>query len=423
MKIKFIIYFIIIFYSISITKQDILSNNDSNLFFLSQEENTIKFNLTKYSSYFFYLNQTYAPEDKIYFWSKWSSMENTYLYYYYTNTQNIEELKKESKKKLDPTDPRDRKHDGYTYVSYDRFQIPLNKNYLRLVFVMYPKLNDKEYYIRAVFYDSSEMYTNYIYKFYLDYNRQYVIFNYRQKNFYNNSLNGHIFVNLNDSDCSLYSFNDINDLYLKKIKNNEIHLKGEKSKAFNYTSGDIYFVFAGFNIYSKRFYSFSITNNNEYYNITNDIKKYSNYSFHLKFPNTQNQYLTFCLFTHYYYYIYFDIAPNNLRINASFLTSDNKTITPVENKYYFLNTINNVLFKIFFDSENYFNELDVKIQKIDDIPNNIDNIIVATYITLAIIIIGAIQLLMFIIYLMKMKFENKNRNRALINQNQQLINL
>ena len=160
MKIKFIIYFIIIFYSISITKQDILSNDDSNLFFLSQEENTIKFNLTKYSSYFFYLNQTYAPEDKIYFWSKWSSMENTYLYYYYTNTQNIEELKKESKKKLDPTDPRDRKHDGYTYVSYDRFQIPLNKNYLRLVFVMYPKLNDKEYYIRAVFYDSSEMYTN-----------------------------------------------------------------------------------------------------------------------------------------------------------------------------------------------------------------------------------------------------------------------
>ena len=112
-------------------------------------------NSAKYSSYFFYLNQAYAPEDKIYFCSKWSSMKDTYLYNYYTNTQNFEELKKESKKKFDSTDG---KHDGYIYAFYDRFKIPLNKNYRQLVFVMYPKLNDSQYYIRAIFYYIREIF-------------------------------------------------------------------------------------------------------------------------------------------------------------------------------------------------------------------------------------------------------------------------
>ena len=421
-SINFLNFLIFIFYAISVTKQNFLTNNDSNFFFLSQEQNTIKFNLTKYSSYIFYLNQTYAPEDKIYFWSKWSSMRDTYVYYYYTNTQDIEELKKESEKRLNPKDWRDRKCDGYTYVSYDQFQISLDKTGRRLVFIMFPKVNDTEYYIRAIFYQSSEISSNIFYNFNLR-DKKYIIYKYRQRKFYNNSQSSLIYANINNPDCSLNIYKDINELYLDKIKNNALNLKEEKWKTFNYTSGDIYFVISNFYIYSDyKSYSFSILNNNEYYNISYKINKYSNHSFHMKFPNTQNQFLTFSLLPYYYYYIYFDITPTNLRINVSISTTDNKTITPVDNKYYYLNTLNNIFFKIFLNSDTDFNEFNIKIQKIDNIPNDNDNIVSNKLVIGIIISLGGIQLLMFIIYMIKMKYKNKDRDLSSNNKDQKLIN-
>ena len=425
-QINFLNFLIFIFYVISITKQNLLTNNDTNFFFLSQEQNTIKFNLTKYSSYIFYLDQTNAPEDKIYFWSKWSSMRDTYVYYYYTNTQDIEELKKESEKRLNTKDWRARKYDGYTYVSYDQFQIPVKGTMRRLVFIMFPKVQDTEYYIRAIFYESSDISTNKPCKFDLRY-KNYFIYKYRQKKFYDNNQSGLIYANINSQDCSLNIYKDINELYLDKIKNNDINLKEEKWKTFNYTSGDIYFVISNFNIYSqKSSYLFSITNNNEYYNISYEIKQNSNFSFHMKFPNTQNQFFTFSLLPFYHYYIYFDITPTNLRVNVSISTSDDKTITPVDNKYYYLNTSNNIFFKIFLNSDNDFNEFTIKIHKIDDIPKDTDKNVVSNKLVNGIIIsLGGIQFVMFIIYMIymiKMKYKNKDRNLPFINEDQPLIN-
>jgi len=184
-----------------------------NLNYLSHVNNTIKFDVTKYSSYFFHIDITNAPENKINFWSKWSSMKNTYVYYYYSNITDVEELKSEF---LYRFKTRDRIVDGETYVSYDKFTIPLNIYSKKLVFIMYPKLKDTDYYVKAIFYSSNEIYTNSNNKFELNNYKTYYIFNYKQKKYFNNSLNGIIYLYLNnsDDDCSLYIYNDLNDIYI-----------------------------------------------------------------------------------------------------------------------------------------------------------------------------------------------------------------
>ena len=68
--------------------------------------------------------------------------------------------------------------------------------------------------------DFKEFYDNYLR---LNKENPYRIFNYRQEEFFNNSLNGFIFAYLNnsDKDCSLYAFNDVNDINLNEIKKNQ----------------------------------------------------------------------------------------------------------------------------------------------------------------------------------------------------------
>ena len=380
-----------------------------NLNYLSQKNNTIRFDLTKYSSYFFYIDITNVPENKINFWSKWSSMENTYVYYYYSNITDIEELKSEF---LYRFKKRDRIVDGSTYVSYDKFTIPLNIYSKKLVFIMYPKLKDTDYYVKAIFYSSNEIHTNSNNKFELNNNKAYHIFNYKQKKYFNNSLNGIIYLYLNnsDDDCSLYIYNDLNDIYLENIKNNNGNLKEKNWKSFNYTSGDIYFLITNFKLYQSKAYSLIIINNNDYYDISYYIEKYSNYSLSMKFNKTQNQYITFSISPLSNYYIYFDIMPSNLIINISTLTSKNSTIIPINNKYYLLNKTNDIFFKILLSSKDNFSEFNVNIQKINELPTNFN------YFNIGTIILGVIQIIMFIGYIIILKCKRKKEINAWINQ-------
>ena len=378
-----------------------------NLFYLSQKNNTIKFDLTIYSSYIYCIDIANIPENKINFLSKWSSMYNTYLYYYSTNITNVEELKSEF---LYRFEKKDRIVDGATYVSYDKFTIPIKIPGKKIVFIMYPKKKDTDYYIKAIFYSSHEIYTNTNYDFELDGNKGYYIFNYKQKKFFNNSLNGFIFSFLNnsDDDCSLYIYNDLNDIYLDDIKNKDGNLKEKNWRSFDYLSGEIYFLIANFRLYYSKKYSFLIKNNNEYYDISNALKKYSSYSFSMKFNDTQNQYLTFTITPHYNYYIFFDNIPSNLIVSISTLTSENKTIIPIDNKYYFLNYTDTINFKIIFSSKNYFSEFNIDVKKIENLPTTTDEL--QYYLTIGTVILGAIQILMFIIFVAVLKcIKNKEK--------------
>ena len=66
--------------------------------------------------------------------------------------------------------------DGSTYVSYDKFTIPITiptNATKKLVFIMYPKLKDTEYYIKAIFFSPKEIYTNWNYSVVLDSKKNY----------------------------------------------------------------------------------------------------------------------------------------------------------------------------------------------------------------------------------------------------------
>ena len=397
-----------------------LMDDYPNLYCLTQRNNIIKFNLTSYPSYIFYIDITNVPEDKINFLSKWSSMDNTYVYYYSTNLVNIEEIKSEFLYRF--KDKTKRIVDGSTYVSYDKFTIPITiptNATKKLVFIMYPKLKDTEYYIKAIFFSPKEIYTNWNYSVVLDSKKNYQIFNYKQYRFYNNSLNGFIYsvINEPDKDCSLYIYDDLGNLFLDDIRNNPVNLKEKNWKSFNYTSGDIYFVITNFKLVYPKTYTFSINNNNDYSDISDDIEKYSNYSFYMKFNDTQNQYLTFTLYSHKNYYIYFDIMPSNLKTSVSTLTFENKALSPIDDKYYLINTIDkNIRFKILLSSKNNFSEFNVKVNKIDNLPNS--NYIKKLAL-IGIIILGGIQIVMFIVYIIKYK---KNREKGGTINNSLMIN-
>ena len=243
-----------------------LMDDYPNLYCLTQRNNTIKFDLTLYSSYFFYIDITNVPENKINFLSKWSSMDNTYVYYYSTNLVNIEEIKSEFLYRF--KDNIKRIVDGSTYVSYDKFTIPITiptKGTKKLVFIMYPKLKDTEYYIKAIFFSSIEIFTKLDYSIVLDSKKNYDIVYYKQYRFYDNSLNGFIYSVLNgaDKDCSIYIYDDLGNLFLEDIRNNPGNLKEKNWKSFNYTSGNIYFVITNFKLVYPKTYTFSIKNNND----------------------------------------------------------------------------------------------------------------------------------------------------------------
>jgi len=151
-------------------------------------------------------------------------------------------------------------------------------------------------------------------------------------------------------------------------------------------------------------------NNNDYYDISYYIEKYSNYSLSMKFNKTQNQYITFSIYPLTDYYIYFDIVPSNLIIDISTLTSKNKTIIPINNKYYLLNKTNDIFFKILLSSKENFSEFNVNIQKINELPTN------NNYYNIGTIILGIIQIIMFISYIIILKYKRNKRINASTNQ-------
>ena len=375
-----------------------------NINYLSQEDDTIKFNTTIYSSYIFLIDLEKVPESTIYIKSKVNSIKNKYLYYFCSNIRDIEELKGEFLYKLNN---KDNKIDGLIDSSLITFTISLKGPNKILVFKMNPKLNDTDFYVKSIFYSSTEIDTNINYDFEMNYTHgHYHIFYYKQKKFFNNNdnnTNGFIYSIVNNADkySSLYIYNDINDLYIKKIDKYYANLKEKNWKSINYTSGDIYFLIIHLFSYVNKKYSFMIKNNNEYYDISNNIEKYSNFSFSMKFNNTKNQYITFSICPDYNYYIYFNITPSNLNADISNINNKNNSLAPIDNKYYLLNKNDTIYFKIVLSSNNDFSEFNVNIQKINELPK------ASIYLIIGIIILGVIQIVMFIVYIIKLKCKNK----------------
>ena len=194
------------------------------------------------------------------------------------------------------------------------------------------------------------------------------------------------------NDISMYVYYDLNDIDLDEIKYKTGNLNGKNWKSINYSNGEIYFLITNFKT-SYDYQLFYLENNNEYYDISKDFNSNSTYSIYMQFNNTKNQHLTFSLTPKYYYYVYFNITPSNLKSSVSVLTSNNNIIFPVNNTYYFLNSTDNIYFKIYLSSDNDFNEFKVNIGKLDELPNDIDKTIAKTYCVLVIIIIGALQIL------------------------------
>ena len=392
---------------------NILTNDYPNLFYLSQKDNTIKFNTTLYSSYIFYIDITKAPENKINFKSKLSSLDSDYIFYYYSDLNDTEELKSELYYKFENVDILD----GKIFISNnEQFIIPLNKNKKKLVFIMYPKINKTDYYIKALFYSSEEIETNINYKIDLNEGERYQIFNYKQKQYINNNIDGFIYFMLNDVNadkhCSLFVYDDTNDTHLENIKYNSGNFKEKKWKTFNYTSGDMYFIILNFYYSLNREYSFMIKNNKEYYDITNNITNNSEYSLSMQFNNTKSQYVTFSICPDYEYYLYFNITPTDLNADISALKFDNNSITPIDNKYYLVNKNDITFFKISLSSSKVFSNFIINIKKIDNIltKDNDNN----HYLIIGIIILGVLHILMFIIYIIRLKC--KSKKDVLVNQ-------
>lgn len=389
-----------------------------NLVCLSQKNNTVKFDLTKYSPYIFLINSSTTYENSVEFFS--NIEENSNIYYELTALKDIEDIKSEFLYKFGP---HPGVFDRHVETKNGQFSIPLDNNRRQIVFRMFPGLFKKNKYIRAVFYSSKEINTSTNYYFPLTTSKPYYIFNYTQKYHFNNSLNGFISVHLplvdNYNDISMYTYYDPNDINIEEIKNKNGNLNGKNWKSISYTKGEIYFLIANFKT-SYDYQLFYLENNNEYFNISKDFNSNSKYSIYMQFNNTRNQHLTFSITPKYYYYVYINITPIDLKSSISALTSNYDIITPVDNKYYFVKSIDNIYFKIFLSSDNDFNNFNINIGKLDELPNENDKIIAKTYYVLVIIIIGALQLLMFIIYMIKLKFESKKQNILPI-RNQELI--
>ena len=369
---------------------------------------------SKYNSYVYFVDTPNIYEDEVKFESNLNISD--YIYYYYLNETEYEEIKSEIFYKENIT------QDFSGKVRYENFQltIPTNKTFKQLAFrINAESKKSKYYYLNAIYYSSKEINTST--KYSLEFGqRPYYIFNYNQKRYFNNSLNGFISAHLIGADilCSLYEYSKITDINVDLIKGKKGNFEGKNWKYFNYESGDIYFLITNFGK-TQSIKTFYIENNNEYYNITSDFNFNSTYSFYMQFNNTRNQHLTFSLTPQYYHYVYFNITPTDLRSSVSVLASNNNIISPVDNKYYFLNSIDSILFKIYLSSDNDFNEFKVNIGKLDELPNNTDKTITKTYCVIIVIIIGAIQVLLFIIYMFHLNCKRKILNIGPI-QNQEL---
>ena len=75
-------------------------------------------------------------------------------------------------------------------------------------------------------------------------------------------------------------------------------------------------------------------------------------------------------------------------------------------------------FKIFFTSDNNFSQFDVNVQKIDNLPNE-DEQNSNNYLIIGIVILGVIQIVMFVVYIIKLKCKKEKR---IVEEQVELIN-
>ena len=279
------------------------------------------------------------------------------------------------------------------------------------------KVDISDFFVKSIFFSSTQILNNQNYDFILTKTKPYYIFNYKQYHYYNNSLNGFIYLLVNnpDQDCSLYVYNDLADINLDNIRNNSGNLVEKNWRSYKYTSGEFYFLISNFKLSSDKTYTILLRNNNEYIDISDYMKNNnSNYTISMKFNSTLEQYLTFSIKPNNNCYIYFNITPSNLKTNIRTLTPKNEEINPINDKYYLINKTDNIKFKILFTSNETFSEYKVVIQRISELPVNYIKITI-----IIIIIIAVIQIVLFIGYFI---YFMRNKNIEIHNLNKELLN-
>ena len=385
------------------------------LYELTYQNNTLNFAKILYSSYYFFIDIKKAPENIVYFLTNSSGIKDSDVPYYFTNITDIEEFNTEFVYRLKKT----RKHvDGWAYI-YDKkkFNLPLHLNYKKLIFMINTKVDISDFFVKSIFFSSTQILNNQNYDFILTKTKPYYIFNYKQYHYYNNSLNGFIYLLVNnpDQDCSLYVYNDLADINLDNIRNNSGNLVEKNWRSYKYTSGEFYFLISNFKLSSDKTYTILLRNNNEYMDISDYMKNNnSNYTISMKFNSTLEQYLTFSIKPNNNCYIYFNITPSNLKTNIRTLTPKNEEINPIDDKYYLINKTDNIKFKILFTSNETFSEYKVVIQRISELPVNYIKITI-----IIIIIIAVIQIVLFIGYFI---YFMRNKNIEIHNLNKELLN-
>ena len=384
------------------------------LYELTYKNNTLNFTKTLYSSYCFFIDIKKAPENRVYFYTNPSGIRDPDVPYYFTNITDIEEFNTEFVYKLKKT----RKHvDGWAYMSDKKgFSLSLRLNCKKMIFMIDTNVGISDFFVKSIFFSSTQIRNNQNYYFILTKTQPYYIFNYKQYNYYNNSLNGFIYLLVNnpDQDCSLYIYNDLADINLDNIRNNSGNLIEKNWRSYKYTSGQFYFLISNFKSSDAKDYTVLLRNNNEYYDISDYMtNNNSNYTISMKFNSTLEQYLTFSIKPNNNCYIYFNITPSNLKTNISTLTPKNETIKPIDDKFYLINKTVNIKFKIIFTSNETFSEYNVVIHRIGELPVNYIKITI-----IIIIVIVVIQIVMFIGYLIYLK---RRKNIEIHNLNKDLL--
>ena len=384
-----------------------------NLYFLSQLNNEIKFPTINKSKCIFYIDITKIPENKIYFRSRWGSLEDTYVFYVYFNTTDLDEIKSTL-----PYITKRKNGALSTYVSYDKFEISSKKDYKVLIFEMSPKINATNFYVQAIFYKYNDMF---IYgaerrSFYLNEKNHYYICNYHQKKYYNNDRNTALFINLEngDPDSSILLYENPNEFYVNDFRYKSGNLINSNWKNFWYSSGEIFFIVTNFKLIDEKSYTLTIFNNNEYYDISKYLNSYSNYSISIKFNKTKSQFLTFQIKPSSEYYIFFEVkSPEaKLNININITTDHNITILPQKNKYFKLNESFISYIDIIINCDKEFSEINMKIYKTNELPNNNYKL----YYIIAYILLGIVQIILlviFVIYILKKSKKQNNTNQGL----------
>ena len=388
--------------------------NDSTRYNISKKLNRKNYlfniSITNNHDYYLYIDTTQIYNNRLYFSLSPNSLSSRILYYYFFKTFDIDQIKLEISK---------RNYDSENYPNrFDIYTASVSNDTKCMIIKFSPKFNYTDFYFKVLYHD----WVNFIYPFFemkfSSYLRQYIILKYQPSTTYFNKLENAIIsvmVDNGDDDCYVNLYSDINDIYPEDIRNYEGNLINRKYINFNYFNGDKYLLISNFkNKWDN--YIIKIINNKEYYNMTEIINYYHNFSSSFKFNKTYKQFITLLFSSNENNFnncLYFKINPSYLTLKINSFT-DNETIKP--DKYNCFKTIyKNMFFELIVSNEKEFDEFQFEVQY----KNATDNKSKKKYLIIS-ISIHAILLIIIIIIIVLILLKKKNKNNKNTNSYESL---